>query len=581
MAKEKTFFDILESKGLLKRTEIDFIAKEAKDKNIDPEELLIDKYRFSAIEIAKAKSELTGAPFKVIRAEIPFDVLQLISEEAARRYRFIPLAKTDNILEVGMINPEDVKAQEALKFIILRSGLTPKIYIVSRSDFEDVLKQYRGLKGEVKKALKEYTKEAAEEEIILPKSPLIENLERMAVEAPITKIVSVILRHAVEGNASDVHVEPTDKQLRVRFRVDGILYTSLLLPVEIHSAVVSRIKILSNLQIDETRKPQDGRFHTVVEDKEVDFRVSTFPTSFGEKVAMRILDPTVGLKSFSDLGLLGRNAEVLFEGLKRPFGLILLTGPTGSGKSTTLYAILQFLNKETVNIVSLEDPIEYFLAGVNQSQIKPEIGYDFATGLRHILRGDPDVIMVGEIRDRETAALAVHAALTGHLVLSTLHTNDAFGVIPRLIDLGVEPFLIPSTLTIAMAQRLIRRLCPESRQETEVDPEKSLMIEKTLADLPKEIKESVKIKKGAKVYRPLVSPTCPKGTRGRIGIYEVLRMTPGLEKIILEEPSEARLKEEAKKQGMVSMYADGLLKALEGVISFEELQQTAQTPDAE
>lgn len=589
MAKEKTIFDIIQSKGLLKRSEIDFILKEAEEKNIDSEELLIAKYKFSAVELAKARSELSGFPLKVIKAEVPFDVLQLIPEEAVRRYRFIPISKTENILEIGMIDPNDVKAREALKFVTLRSNLTTKIFVITRSDYEDVLRQYRGLKGEAKEALKEFAKEVEEETRGLAKPVLVEDLEKMAAEAPITKMVSVILKHAVEGSASDIHIEPTEKQLRVRFRVDGILYTSLLLPSDTHSAVVTRIKILSNLQIDENRKPQDGRFHTVVDGKDIDFRIATFPTSFGEKVTMRILDPAIGLKSFADLGLVGHNADVLLEALRKPFGLILLTGPTGSGKSTTLYSILQLLNKEEINIVSLEDPIEYFLSGINQSQIRPEIGYDFATGLRHILRGDPDVIMVGEIRDKETAALAVHAALTGHLVLSTLHTNDALGVIPRLIDLGVDPFLIPSTLSVAMAQRLVRKLCPDSREAVSIPAEKALILEKAVATLSKELKDGVKLKKvegslterAGKMYRPLISPICPKGTRGRLGVFEVLKMTSELEEIVLTEPSEARLGEEAKRQGMVSMFTDGVLKVLDGVISLEELQQTVETPDVE
>ncbi|MBI2053427.1 MAG: type II/IV secretion system protein [Candidatus Sungbacteria bacterium] len=301
---------------------------------------------------------------------------------------------------------------------------------------------------------------------------------------------------------------------------------------------------MTNLKIDETRVPQDGRFHAEINNRSIDFRISTMPTVFGEKVVIRILDPEAGISKLSDLGIDGANLARLEDAMKRPFGLILLTGPTGSGKSTTLYGILQKLNEERYNIVSLEDPVEYYIEGVNQSQIRPEVGYDFSTGLRHIMRQDPDIIMVGEIRDKETAALAIHAALTGHLVLSTLHTNNSIGVIPRLIDMGIDPFLIAPTLIMAIGQRLARKLCTDSRKEIPLTGD---------------------------IYQPQVSSTCPKGTRGRTGLFETLVMTPELEKIILEAPSESKIQEEAKRQGMITMKQDGVLKVLEGVIGFEEL----------
>lgn len=294
--------------------------------------------------------------------------------------------------------------------------------------------------------------------------PSAEEFERLAEEAPITKVVAVILGHGVDGRAADIHIEPIEGKVRVRFRLDGILHASIFLPFHLLPALISRIKILASMKIDETRVPQDGRFSTKINGKNIDFRVSTFPTMLGEKVAIRVLDPTQGLINLDDLGLTQRNIQLVREAIAKPYGLLLSTGPTGSGKTTTLYTLLRMLNKEGKNIVTLEDPVEYFIDGVNQSQIRTEIGYTFATGLRHVLRQAPDIIMVGEIRDEETASLSIHSALTGHLVLSTLHTNNALGVIPRLIDLGIRPFLISPTLKLAIAQRLVRKLCSECKK---------------------------------------------------------------------------------------------------------------------
>jgi len=474
-----------------------------------------------------------------------------------------------------MLNPENVEAWQALKFIAHKNRLSPKIYLISQSDFRNVLKQYTTLKGEVKKALVELEEELKKEKDVLKKPERREVIEKIAEEAPITRVVATILGHAIEERASDIHIEGTEKSLKIRFRIDGVLHTGLILPRKIHSAVVSRVKILANLKIDETRKPQDGRFFTTIGKKKIDFRVSTFPTYSGEKAVMRILDPAIGLRSLTDLGVMGKGLRALKLATQKPYGLILITGPTGSGKTTTLYSILNALNQEDVNIVSLEDPIEYYIEGINQSQVRPEIGYTFATGLRHVLRQDPDKIMVGEIRDNETAALAIHAALTGHLVLSTLHTNNALGVIPRLIDMGIDPYLIPPTLNLAVAQRLVKRLCPESKES--IIP--SAKIQRIIDEESKNIKKKDPKALGAgsyKLYRPKPSKTCPKGTKGRIGIYEVLSMTPQLEKIILKDPSEANIEEEAERQGMITMAQDGLVKAFKGIINFEEVVQAIE-----
>ncbi|MBI2640469.1 MAG: type II/IV secretion system protein [Candidatus Sungbacteria bacterium] len=402
----KSLIDILISQNILDLAKSALVRKEAKDKKVPVEEILY-QYGVTEEDVAAAKSELTGYPTKFLRGlNVSFEALRDIPEESARHYKMIPLGRNEGYLEIGMLFPDDVSAQEALKFIAARANLPSRIFVITPSDLENVLGEYRSLSGEVTKALGEFEKEyeALGEEVKIRR----EEPAKIVEEAPVTKMMAVILRHAVEGHASDIHIEPARDKLRVRFRVDGVLHTSLLLPLDVRPAIVTRIKVMTNLKIDETRIPQDGRFHAEIMGRDIDFRVSTFPTAFGEKVAIRILDPEAGVKTLSDLGLEGRNLSLLEENIKRPYGMILITGPTGSGKSTTLYAILQILNQERTNIVSLEDPIEYFVAGVNQSQIRPEIGYDFATGLRHIVRQDPDIIMVGEIRDKETAALAVH-----------------------------------------------------------------------------------------------------------------------------------------------------------------------------
>lgn len=566
----KSILDILVSKRILDVAETGKIRKEARDKGKSIEDTLYAR-GVTEIDVAQAKSELLGIPVKLLRGgQVPFDALRDVPEESARHYTMIPLGRYEGYFDIGMLNPDDAASQDAIKFISTRLNLPPRIFIITPSDFQNILTEYRSLSGEVTEALGEFQKEYGELDEDTKTKP--EKITKIVEDAPVTKIMGVILRHAVEGSASDVHIEPGHDKLRVRFRVDGILHTSLLLTSDVHPALITRVKVMTNLKIDETRIPQDGRFHAEIGDKSIDFRVSTFPTVYGEKVVIRILDPGAGINTLAGLGLEGRNLEAIQENIKRPYGLVLITGPTGSGKSTTLYAILQILNQEGKNIVSLEDPIEYNVAGVNQSQVRPEIGYDFATGLRHILRQDPDIIMVGEIRDKETAKLAIHAALTGHLVLSTLHTNNATGVIPRLIDMGVDPFLLAPTLIMAVGQRLARKLCPDSRKQvSSLAGETKEMITREIDALPEPLRGQAKKGLSAGVYQAEASSSCPRGTRGRIGIFEVLSMTPELEKIILNSPSEFKIVEEAKRQGMVTMKQDGILKVLSGIIGLEEL----------
>ncbi|MBI4101718.1 MAG: type II/IV secretion system protein [Candidatus Nealsonbacteria bacterium] len=561
-------------KGMLGQEEANALEFEVRSSGKSEEELIVEKGLLKEDLLFSFKSDTLKIPLKDVAIDsVSLETLELVPEETAKFYKMIPLAKKEKELQVGMVYPEDLKAQEALKFLSRQENFTYQVFLISSTTFANLLKQYRNLKKEVGQALQELKEEVKSEKI--PRTA--EEFERLAEEAPISKIVAVILRHAAEGEASDIHIEPTQEKLRIRFRVSGVLHSSILLPIKIHPAVVARIKILANLKIDETRVPQDGRFSTKVDGKNIDFRVSVFPTTLGEKVAIRVLDPTIGLKKFEDIGLTGRNLEKVKEAILKPYGLILSTGPTGSGKTTTLYAILQLFNKEELNIITLEDPAEYFLEGVNQSQVRPEIGYDFSVGLRHILRQDPNVIMVGEIRDEETASLVTHAALTGHIVLSTLHTTNALGVVPRLIDLGVKPYLIPPTLAIAVAQRLVRKLCPECRKKVKPKKEIQDLIQKEIENLPSDVKKEVKIPKPFQTFEPVGCKKCQNtGFIGRIAVFEVLSMTTALADIVLTDPSEARIAEEAKAQGMMTMKQDGVLKALEGTTTIEEVLRVAE-----
>ena len=569
-----TLVQQLVKKGILDKEKATTLEFEIKERGLIEEELILERGICSEDFLFNLKSENLKIPLKRVRAEeVPLEILESIPEETAKYYKMISLAKKGNILDIGMVYPEDLKAQEALKFLARQGKFDYKVFLITISNFNELLKQYRTLKRELGIALEELKTELRVERI--PKTAA--EFERLAEEAPITKIVAVVLRHAVDGGASDIHIEPTREKLRIRFRLLGILHSSIFLPIRVQPAVVSRIKILSNLKIDVTRIPQDGRFSTKIDDKDIDFRVSTFPTTLGEKVAIRVLDPAMGLKRLEELGLESRNFEVVKRAIEKPFGMILATGPTGCGKTTTLYAVLQILNKEGVNIITLEDPVEYFIEGVNQSQIKPEIGYDFATGLRHMVRQDPDIIMVGEIRDEETAALATHAALTGHIVLSTLHTTDALGVIPRLIDLGVRPYLIPPTLSCATAQRLVRRLCDNCKEEIKPKKEIAELILKEVENLPLQIKKNIKIKKPLKIFKAVGCRDCNgEGFSGRIALFEVLEMTASLSDLILKIPSVELLQEEAKRQGMVGMFQDGILKVLNGVTTIEEVLRVAE-----
>ena len=515
------------------------------------------------------------------------EVFSYIPLDSARHYGFVPLDLADGVLEVGIIDPDSIEVIDALQFISGKIGIPYKVFLITKQDFDRVIAAYQNLSGEIGKALSEYetTKtvptegaakgapvsetEAAMTEEELDLSAIKGKDEALKEDAPVTKIVSTILRYAIEGRSSDVHIEPTATKTRVRFRMDGALHTSLELPGKVHEAVVARIKILAKLRLDEKRKPQDGRFSAIADKRRIDFRVSTFPTEFGEKVVMRILDQSGSTVTLNDRGFSEGDLAQIREIMQAPYGIILVAGPTGSGKSTTLFAMLSELDRETENVVSLEDPVEYEIPGVAQSQVRPEIGYTFASGLRSILRQDPDVIMVGEIRDKETAVLAVQAALTGHLVFSTVHTNTAAGAIPRLIDMGVDPFLIAPTLVAVVGQRLVRRMCDGAGEPFQVSDSLRKLIDLEFADLPEEYR--AKLPPFTQFYHAKPTATCPNGTRGRLGVFEILRMNKSIEQVVLKEPVEEKVYAAARAGGMLTMREDAILKALAGQTPFEEI----------
>lgn len=491
------------------------------------------------------------------------EVLSKIPEYIARLYQTVPIGLEGEKLVVAMVDPQDY---QAIEFIRKKTGYEIEPKLAKSEDITRLIDQYSGLEAEIKKVIKgtEFAKKAPE-----VKKEVKE--EKITAQAPTIRVVQSILKKAVASRASDIHIEPEENQMVVRFRIDGVLQRVITLPKEIQAAIISRIKILSNLKIDEQRLPQDGRFEMNIHNRDIDFRVSTFPSINGEKVVMRILDKNTAILTFDQLGLAGRAFKILDEGIHKAHGMTLVTGPTGSGKTTTLYAIIGRLHNVGVNIVTLEDPIEYQIKGINQAQVRPDIGFTFANGLRSIVRQDPDIIMVGEIRDLETAEMAVHAALTGHVVLSTLHTNDAAGAIPRLIDMGVEPFLIASSVNTVVAQRLARKICEQCRQKINLPPEVLTEVKKELTFLPKPEKDQLS-KKPLVFYQGKGCPACNKtGYKGRIGIFEILANSENIKTLTIKKSSATQIKQMAISEGMVTMKQDGILKAISGVTTIEEV----------
>lgn len=574
------FLDYLLSQNLITEFQYNRILNELETEHKGNLSAAILSVGISEDSVTQAKSAFYKLPYQKIKPQdVPYQIIKYIPEDAARHYKFIPIAFTDGVLSVGVTEPENIESMNALQFISAKLGIPFKVFLISQGDFLAVAENYKTATPEVDKAVSEFSNElemankelANEEELFLARDKKRrEDSETKIVEdAPIIKIVAVIINQAVEAEASDIHIENTGENVRVRYRIDGILATSLTLPMNSFSGIVARIKILSKLRLDEKRKPQDGSFATMIENRKIEFRVSTFPAYHGEKVVMRILDSEKGIKRLEDLNLTPKNLTMVKNALERPYGMILISGPTGSGKTTTLYGMLGNVDSEGSNVTSLEDPIEYQIKNVTQSQVMPEIGYTFATGLRSILRQDPDIIMVGEIRDKETAQLAIQAALTGHLVFSTIHTNNAIGIVPRLIDMGVDPYLIAPTLILAVAQRLVRKVHPNAKHQVPIDAITKEFIAKQFADLdPKYVAE---LNLPTSMYDIRPTAEAPNGVKGRTAVFEMFEVDKDIQEVILKSPTEIELYKATRAKGMLTLKEDALIKALNGDITMQEV----------
>ena len=501
----------------------------------------------------------------LLKTTVAKEVLQKIPEKIARQNKIVPVSEDEKELVVAMIDPEDIETREMIKKLV---GKNISVRLATEADINHILDQYSGLESELKEAIETVDEESEDDKTKVDKNALIESASD---NAPAARIVSSLLHRAIRDKASDVHIEPSEKEVEVRFRVDGILKKKVSLPKDIQSAVVSRIKILCNMKIDEQRLPQDGRFSIAFDNRKIDFRVSTMPVSYGEKVVMRVLDKVSSILTIEQLGIRGSGLDAFNKNIKKSHGMVLVTGPTGSGKTTTLYALIDRIYSEGVNIVTLEDPIEYRMPGINQSQVNAEINYTFASGLRSIVRQDPDVIMIGEIRDGETAEMAIHAALTGHVVLSTLHTNNSAGAAPRLIDMGVEPFLLTSSLNCVIGQRLARKICDDCKEEVKITREEAKEVVAEIAKMPKAEQEEAN-KKKLKFFKGKGCKNCADtGYHSRVGLYEILDITETIKELILKKESSYKIEEEAVRAGMVTMVQDGILKALDGITTLEEV----------
>lgn len=564
---QKDLLNQLEKKGFINKNQSREIEVASLQKNISVLQYLLEYTNLNRNDIFQTVAEVAGVKYVDLNTT-PIDpqAVSFVSEVIARNFNVIPYnynpqentlyLATDNPLNLSIIDFLEKKTKKKIVLVLADPNLIKKFIDLSYS---------QGLSPQVKEALEEIQKEV----------PLVKQTNEIAVyEAPIAKIVTTILEYGVKSNASDIHIEPQEQNIRVRYRIDGILHEKLILPRAIHDALISRIKILSQMKIDEKRIPQDGRFNFKLGNDEVDLRVSTLPTVHGEKVVMRLLRKTGGIPSLPDLGLRGPQLKDLQEAISKPYGVILVTGPTGSGKTTTLYSLLSKLNQPGVNIVTLEDPVEYQIPGINQVQINPAAGLTFANGLRAFLRQDPNIILVGEIRDKETTQLAIQAALTGHLVFSTLHTNDSATAIPRLIDLGAEPFLIASVLNAVIAQRICRRVCPHCAITYEPDELVKKNIEEVLGEYFPQIYK--KDKKIILVKGEGCSECNNTGYLGRIAIFEVLKVTPAITKMILQQASAKEIENQAKKEGLITMKQDGYLKALDKITTIEEVIRVAE-----
>ncbi len=566
-SKQKLLQFLLEKKSI-SIEKIQSLIDEAVKTHVDPEELLVKRGLLSLKDLAAAKGELYGLPFIDLEKEkVPFEILSTIPQTVAEHYSLVLFEKKEKDVKIALVDPSDFRALESIDFWAKSEGYKTKLYITTLTGYRNVLRGYTEFKHEVATALKTLESETR----TVDKRPKLSEIIR---KAPVAQIVASIIQEAVSVGTSDIHIEPAQDESRIRFRIDGVLRTFLTLSATHHSNIVARIKVLAQLKIDETRIPQDGRIRFKAYGEDVNLRVSTLPMlGTNEKVVMRILPTTEKVFTPEELGFWQHPLDALKKIMERPSGVVLVSGPTGSGKSTTLFAVLSALNKESVNITTLEDPVEYFMKGVNQIQINTEVGLTFAGGLRAILRQDPNIVMVGEIRDRETAELATQAALTGHFMLSTIHAKDVLGVIPRLIDMGVEPFLIAASLNTIFAQRLVRKLCQECKKPADLPDhlEKEFRAE-VEAITSKDILIDVPFGATLQFYRPGGCDKCNKsGYKGRTVVSEVLGMTPQLEELMGRKFSVDELQREMRRQGHVTFKQDAILKGLKGLTSIEEI----------
>jgi len=565
----------LSDAGLITKEQFEATIIKAEKTKQKVGDVLVSEGLISEEELIKLEAYILGIPFVNLEKEaVQPEVLKIIPEPIARSHNVVAFRKKGNNLEVAMLDPEDLRTVEFIKkttpFRILPRLTTPE-------SIKNVLRQYqKTLEAEFGEIIKKEVgviKPIKEEEIVEEKA----ELQKIAEKLPVIRIVDTLLKHAILQRASDIHIEPLEKEVLVRYRIDGILREAMTLPKMISPGIVARIKVLSNLKLDEHRLPQDGRFKVETEEYKYSIRVSILPVFDGEKIVMRLLPETARAFTLEELGLRGEALEIVQDNLRKPVGMILVTGPTGCGKTTTLYSMMEILNIPGVNISTVEDPIEYRMPRINQTQVNPKIGLTFASGLRALVRQDPDILMVGEIRDNETSSLGINAALTGHLVLSTLHTNSAAGAIPRLIDMKAEPFLISSTLNCVLAQRLVRKLCPEKEKYTLKESEiKNIAKYCDLDKILKILKEEKIIRprddfKDIEFYRPKPTKECPEGYRGRIGIFEVLPITETIKELIVKQATSDQIRAQAQKEGMKLMVEDGFIKAGQGITSIEEV----------
>jgi len=569
--------EFITDSGLVAKSDIDAAALEARERGQSLGDILVSRGALTEDALRRIQAYVLGIPFVNLKEHrIQAEVLALIPEPIARTHNIIAYKQEGDSLEVAMLDVEDLASIEAVR---KKTGLKILSRLTDTESIKHALLQYqKSLKAEFGDII---SAEAGKIRLIAEDNKDLtgDDLKKMAEDLPIVRIVDTFLRHAIVQGASDIHIEPMETEVLVRYRIDGILHDAMTLPKAAAAGIVARIKVLSNLKLDEKRLPQDGRFKMETEADRVSFRVSVIPTFFGEKTVMRLLRETGEGFTLEVLGLHGENMEHIHHALKQTSGIVLVSGPTGSGKTTTLYTMLDILNRPDVNISTVEDPIEYQMKRITQTQVNPQIGFTFANGLRSLVRQDPDIIMVGEIRDSETASLAINAALTGHLVISTIHTNSAAAAIPRLIDMGVEPFLLVSTVRVVIGQRLVRKLCEQKEPYTmDAALRAKIASEEEFNAVFKVLQDEKLVKEGTRLddtpfYRPMPSAECADGYKGRIGIYEVLTVSSAIRETILHASTSNAIEEQAKKEGMLTMFEDGLYKAACGVTSLEEVMR--------